>query len=69
MNIETGCLGKHAYFTKAEAKRVARGMTRREREAFHLYRCSNCGHLHVGHVVPAFLRQPSTEARSLAYVI
>jgi hypothetical protein len=69
MNIETGCQGKLAFFTKAEAKRVARGMTRREREAFHLYRCANCGHLHVGHAVPSFLRQRSSEATSPAYVI
>jgi hypothetical protein len=69
MNIETGCLGKQAFFTKAEAKRVARGMTRRVREDFHLYRCSNCDHLHVGHLVPAFLRHPSPVDHSPAYVI
>jgi hypothetical protein len=47
---------KQAYVSKAEAKRVARLMTERHGEAFHLYRCERCRYYHVGHLVPAALR-------------
>ena len=56
MDIDRGCRSKLAFFLKAEAKRVAQGMSRRTDEPFHLYRCPACGHYHVGHVVPAFVR-------------
>ena len=56
MNIESGCLPKQKYFSKAEAKRVARLMTERHREGFHHYECANCRYFHVAHRVPAFLR-------------
>lgn len=66
MNIEAGCRGKQAYLAKAEAKRVARLMSVRHREAFHLYGCPNCRYFHVGHVEPAFLRGPRLAAAGLA---
>ena len=56
MDIDRGCRSKHAFFLKAEAKRVAQGMSRRYGESFHLYRCPACGHYHVGHLVPAAVR-------------
>jgi hypothetical protein len=56
MDIERACRSKQAYLSKAEAKRVARDMSRRHREALHLYRCPHCGYHHVGHVVPAYFR-------------
>jgi hypothetical protein len=56
VNIETGCRSKQQYLSKADAKRVARLMTARHRDAFHLYECPNCGYFHVGHIVPAILR-------------
>jgi hypothetical protein len=51
VNIETGCRSKQQYLSKADAKRVARLMTARHRDGFHLYECSNCGYFHVGHIV------------------
>ncbi len=62
MNIETGCHGKWVYFSKAEAKRIARLMTRCVGEEFHLYHCPNCGCFHVGHLLPAFLREQAAAA-------
>ncbi|HET7056832.1 MAG TPA: hypothetical protein VFI12_10240 [Thermomicrobiales bacterium] len=56
MDIERGCRSKQAYLTKADAKRIARSMSARHREAFHLYRCPNCRYFHVGHLVPAAFR-------------
>jgi len=56
------CGSKQGYLTKADAKRVARLMTARYRERFHLYACPQCRLFHVGHLVPAFLR-----ARGPAY--
>ena len=56
MDIDRGCHSKLAFFLKAEAKRVAQGMSRRHGEPFHLYRCPECAHYHVGHVVPSGLR-------------
>jgi hypothetical protein len=56
MDIQCACRSKQAYLSKAEAKRVARGMSQRHREALHLYRCPHCGYHHVGHIVPAYLR-------------
>ncbi|MES2210477.1 MAG: hypothetical protein V4515_09875 [Chloroflexota bacterium] len=56
MRIERECGAKQGYLSKAEAKSVARMMTRRHRQALHLYRCSFCRLFHVGHVVPAPLR-------------
>jgi len=56
MNVEAGCRSKQAYLTKSDAKRVARLMTARHRDGFHLYRCPSCRYFHVGHRVPAFLR-------------
>ena len=59
MRIDRECGPKQSYLSKAEAKRVARLMTGRHREAFHLYTCSHCRLFHVGHVMPAFMRQPA----------
>jgi hypothetical protein len=52
------CGSKQGYLSKPEAKRVARLMSARHRERFHLYDCPRCGLFHVGHVVPAFFRAP-----------
>lgn len=62
MDINRGCRSKLAFFLKTEAKRVAQGMSRRSGEPFHLYRCPNCGHYHVGHLVPAPVRAATTAA-------
>lgn len=59
MDVQRACRSKQVYFSKAEAKRVARGMSRRHGEALHLYRCPHCGYHHVGHSVPAYLRVPT----------
>ena len=56
MDIDRGCRSKIKFFSKSEAKRVAQGMTRRYGDAFHIYRCPGCGHLHVGHAVPEHVR-------------
>jgi hypothetical protein len=58
MFAENGCRSKQVYLSKAEAKRVARLMSRRHSEALHLYRCPECGYYHVGHIVPAWHRTP-----------
>jgi hypothetical protein len=64
MAAEQGCRSKQVYLSKAEAKRVARLMSRRHRDALHLYRCPNCGYHHVGHLVPAWQRTPSVASRT-----
>ena len=56
MQIDRECGTKQGYLTKADAKRVARLMSSRYREGFHLYRCPHCALWHVGHVVPAAIR-------------
>ena len=56
MDIDRACGTKQGYLSKPEAKRVARLMSGRHREGFHLYACRQCGLWHVGHVVPATLR-------------
>lgn len=56
---EQGCRSKQVYLSKAEAKRVARLMSRRHRDALHLYRSPECGYHHVGHIVPVWRRTPS----------
>lgn len=56
MRIERECGTKQGYLSKAEAKRVARLMTSRHRDGFHLYECGHCRLWHVGHVVPASIR-------------
>lgn len=56
MQIDRECGTKQGYLTKADAKRVARLMSSRHREGFHLYRCPHCALWHVGHVVPAVIR-------------
>ena len=56
MDIERGCRSKQAYLTKADAKHIARSMSARHREAFHLYRCPSCRYFHVAHLVPAAIR-------------
>jgi len=66
MDVERGCRSKQAYLSKAEAKRVARDMSRRHREAMHLYRCPHCGYHHVGHIVPARLRALGTGSAAYA---
>ena len=63
MVAEQGCRSKQVYLSKAEAKRVARLMSRRHRDALHLYRCPDCGYHHVGHIVPAWRRIPSIASR------
>jgi hypothetical protein len=60
MDIDRGCLSKKPWFDKAEAKRIAQSMTRRYGEEFHLYRCPNCAHYHVGHAMPEPVRLEST---------
>lgn len=67
MDIERGCRSKQAYLSKADAKRVARLMSHRHREALHLYRCPHCGYHHVGHVVPAFLRAAGDGGRATGW--
>lgn len=66
MVAEHGCRSKQVYLSKAEAKRVARLMSRRHREALHLYRCPDCGYHHVGHIVPAWRRIPSIASQTEA---
>ena len=56
MDIDRECGRKQGYLSKSEAKRVARLMTARHRDGFHLYTCPQCGLWHVGHVVPASFR-------------
>ena len=56
MRSDRECGNKQGYLSKSEAKRVARLMSARHRDRFHLYRCPQCGLWHVGHVVPASLR-------------
>lgn len=56
LDVDRTCRSKQVYLSKADAKRVARTMSRRHREALHLYRCPHCGYHHIGHVVPATLR-------------
>ena len=56
MNIDRECGPKQGYLSKAEAKRVARMMSARERDQLHLYRCPHCRVWHVGHVVPSVIR-------------
>lgn len=68
MDVERGCRPKQAYLSKADAKAIARSMSARHREAFHLYRCPACRYWHVGHLVPAVIRArvvPSWERRSV----
>lgn len=60
------CRSKQVYLSKAEAKRVARLMSRRHREALHLYRCPECGYHHVGHLVPAWQRTSSIASQTEA---
>lgn len=59
MRIDRECGTKQGYLSKAEAKRVARMMTEWHGEALHLYTCSHCRLFHVGHVAPAWQRQPA----------
>jgi hypothetical protein len=66
MFAEQGCRSKQVYLSKAEAKRVARLMSRRHGEALHLYRCPECGYHRVGHIVPAWQRMPSLVLRTEA---
>ena len=56
MSIDRECGSKQGYVSKADAKRVARLMSSRHREGFHLYTCPHCRLWHVGHLVPAALR-------------
>jgi hypothetical protein len=56
VNIDRECGSKQGYLSKPEAKRVARLMTGRHRDGFHLYSCPHCGLWHVGHIVPAAIR-------------
>lgn len=56
MNIDRECGSKQGYLSKVDAKRVARLMTGRHRDGFHLYSCPRCGLWHVGHIVPAAIR-------------
>jgi hypothetical protein len=66
VNVASGCLAKQKYVSKAEAKRVARLMTARHGDAFHLYDCPNCGYFHVGHLVPSFGRTGDDNDGALA---
>jgi hypothetical protein len=56
MDVERGCRSKQVYLTKAQAKQIAHGMSRRHRDAFHLYACPHCRYWHVGHIVPSAIR-------------
>lgn len=60
MDVVRGCVGKQQYLSKAHAKQVARSMSERHREPFHLYRCPACGYHHVGHLVPSAIRGAPT---------
>jgi uncharacterized Zn finger protein len=66
MDAGQGCRSKQVYLSKAEAKRVARLMSRRHRDELHLYRCPECGYHHVGHIVPAWRRTPPIASRTEA---
>jgi len=65
MDTERACWAKQVYLSKAAAKRVARDMSRRHREPLHLYRCPHCRYHHVGHIVPAHVREPEAGAAIL----
>jgi hypothetical protein len=67
VNAEAGCRSKQQYLSEADAKHVARLMTVRHRDGFHLYECRNCGSFHVGHNVPAFLRHGVPGVGHVAY--
>jgi hypothetical protein len=56
VDVDRECGTKQGYLSKSEAKRVARLMSARHRDGFHLYTCPHCGLWHVGHVVPASFR-------------
>jgi hypothetical protein len=56
VSIDRECGSKQGYLTKHDAKRVARLMTGRHADAFHLYACPHCRLWHVGHLVPQPLR-------------
>jgi hypothetical protein len=56
VTIDRECGTKQGYLSKADAKRVARLMTARHRDGFHLYTCGRCGLWHVGHRQPVALR-------------
>lgn len=56
MDVERSCRSKQAYLSKADAKGIARSMSARHRDAFHIYACDHCRYWHVGHIVPASLR-------------
>lgn len=45
-----GCVGKYPHRTWAAAEREAARLIRIEHSHFEVYRCSHCGHLHVGEV-------------------
>lgn len=66
MVAEQGCRSKQVYLSKAEAKRVARIVSRRHREALHLYRCPECGYHHVGHILPPWQRTLSIASQTEA---
>ena len=67
MDVEAGCRSKQVYLSKVHAKSVARLMTRRHREGFHLYDCPNCGYFHVGHLVPSAVRAAQRQGLSAAW--
>jgi hypothetical protein len=50
------CGSKQGYLGKAQAKHVAREMTERHGEPFHIYTCSWCGLYHVPHAEPRAIR-------------
>jgi len=56
VDIDRECGRKQGCLSKSEAKRVARLMSARHRDGFHLYRCPQCELWHVGHLVPAPIR-------------
>jgi hypothetical protein len=66
MDEERACRGKQAYLSKADAKRVARLMSARERERLHLYRCPWCHYHHVGHLGARRAGVPSAVGGSAA---
>ncbi len=52
---ERGCIGKRAYFDKAEAKQFARAVSERNvrkgDNPAHVYKCPGCALYHVGHPI------------------
>jgi hypothetical protein len=62
VDVERSCRSKRVHLTRRDARHVERQMSRRYREQFTFYRCTNCGGYHVAHLVPAALRARAVPA-------